>query len=235
MSYYQSPSAVIDLPEVDRATFIRRTYAHLAGALLAFAALAALIVNSSFGINLARAMVGGRFSWLIVLGIYMGVSWLAHSWASSTTKRSTQYLGLGLFVVAEALIFCPLLLAAKWSVDSMILPKAGLITGGLFLGLTWIAFTTRKDFSFMGGFLRLALWIALGAIVASILFGFNLGLFFSFIMVALMAGCVLYDTSNVIHHYRTNQDVAASLSLFASFSTMLWYVIRILLSFASDD
>src|SRR5688572_21797167 len=117
MSYYQSPVAVIDLPEVDRATFIRRTYGHLAGALVAFAALAALILNSSFGISLARMMTGGKFSWLIVLGVYMGVSYLAHNWAASATKKSTQYLGLGLFVVAEALIFCPILLLAS-RVDS---------------------------------------------------------------------------------------------------------------------
>ena len=234
MSYYQTPASVIDLPEVDRATFIRRTYAHLAGALAVFGLLASLILNSSFGVSLAQAMVGGRFSWLVVLGVYMVVSMIAHRWAASATSRGTQYMGLGLFVLAEALIFCPLLLVAT-RIDSLIVPKAALITGGLFLALSWIAFTTRKDFSFLGGFLRVGMWIALGAIVAGILFGFNLGLFFSVIMVVLLAGCVLYDTSNVIHHYRTNQDVAAALSLFASFSTMLWYIIRILISLSSDD
>jgi len=234
MNYYQSPATVIDLPEVDRATFIRRTYAHLAGAVGAFALLATLLLNSTLAPALTKTMLGGRWTWLIVLGVYMLVSHIAHRWAASTTKRSTQYLGLGLYVVATALLFTPLLLIAK-SIDVMIIPKAGLITGGLFLGLTWIAFTTKKDFSFMGGFLRVGMFVAIGAIVASMIFGFNLGLFFSFIMVALLAGCVLYDTSNVIHHYNTSQDVAASLSLFASFSTLLWYVIQILISLGSND
>lgn len=234
MNYSQSPIAVIDLPVADRATFIRRTYAHLAGALGVFALLEAMLLNSPLAPALARTMMGGRFSWLIVLGLYMLVAHIAHRWASSATSRNAQYFGLGLFILAEVVIFAPLLLVAKM-VDPVILPKAALITGGLFLGLTWIAFTTKKDFSFMGGFLRIGGWVALGVIIASMVFGFNLGIIFSSIMVLLLAGCVLYDTSNVIHHYQTNQHVAASLSLFASFSTMLWYVIQILLSLASDD
>jgi FtsH-binding integral membrane protein len=234
MNYYDPPASVIDLPESGRAAFIRRTYAHLAGALAAFALVATLIINSPIGHSMARMMTGGKWAWLVVLGVFMLVSHIAHSWAASATRRSTQYLGLGVFVLLEALIFCPLLLMAK-AVDAAIIPKAALITGGLFLGLTWIAFSTRKDFSFMGGVLKLGFMIALGVIVASIVFGFSLGVVFSFIMVALLGAAVLYETSNVIHHYGTSQDVAASLALFGSFTTMLWYIIQILISFAGDD
>ena len=234
MDYHQTPSAVIDVPVATRATFIRRTYAHLAGSLVVFALIAGLILKTATGVNLARTMVSGKYSWLVVLGVYMLVSWVASTWAASATRRSTQYFGLGLFILAEAVIFSPLLLVAT-RVDSVIIPKAALITAGLFLGLTWIAFSTKKDFSFMAGFLKLGFLVALGAIVASIAFGFNLGIIFSVIMVLLLGCSVLYSTSNVIHHYNTNQDVAASLALFASFTTMLWYIIRILMSLASDD
>ena len=233
MNYYQAPAAVIDLPETDRATFIRRTYGHLAGALLVFGILEYLFLTSGFAKTLTSVMLGGKWSWLIVLGAFMVVSMIAQKWATSAVSRSTQYAGLGLYVLAEAIIFAPLLLLAV-NVDTMILPKAALITTGLFLGLTWVAFTTKKDFSFMGGMLKIGGLIALGTIVASIVFGFNLGIIFSALMVVLLAGSVLYQTSNVLHHYQTTQDVAASLALFASFVTLLWYIIRILISLSNN-
>jgi FtsH-binding integral membrane protein len=234
MNYYQSPAAVIDLPEADRATFIRRTYAHLAGALLAFAALEYIFLSTPIAQTLASVMMGGRWSWLIVLGAFMLVSHVATSWASSAVSRQTQYGGLALYVVAEAIIFAPLLFFVT-RFDAMILPKASLITTGLFLGLTWVAFTTKKDFTFLQGILKVGGFVALGTIVASIAFGFNLGIIFSSLMLLLLGGSVLYQTSNIIHHYRTNQDVAASLALFASFATMLWYVIRILIQISASS
>jgi FtsH-binding integral membrane protein len=231
MNYYETPSAVITLPEADRATFIRRTYGHLAGALLVFAGIEYLLLTTSAAATLASLMLGGRWSWLVVLGLFMLVSWVAGKWASSAVSRGTQYAGLGLYVVAESVIFAPLLYFAT-RLDVMILPKAALITTGLFLGLTWVAFTTKKDFSFLGGILRIGGFVALGTIVASIAFGFDLGIIFSSLM--MLGGSVLYQTSNVIHHYRTSQDVAAALALFASFATMLWYVIRILMQLAAS-
>ncbi len=233
MNYYQSPSAVIDLPETDRATFIRRTYGHLAGALLVFGLLEYVFLTSGFAKTLASVMLGGRWSWLIVLGAFMLVSFVAQKWATSAVSRSTQYAGLGLYVLAEAIIFAPLLLLAT-SVNTMIIPKAALITTGLFLGLTWVAFTTKKDFSFMSGMLKIGGFIALGTILASIIFSFDLGIIFSSLMVVLLAGTILYQTSNVLLHYQTTQDVAASLALFASFVTLLWYVIRILMSLSNN-
>ena len=233
MNYYETPSAVIELPETDRATFIRRTYGHLAAALLAFGAIEYVMLSTPAAAKMTQLMMGGRWSWLVVLGLFMLVSYVASRWASSAVSRGTQYAGLGLYVVAEGLIFAPLLFIAT-GIDAMILPKAAMITTGLFLGLTWVAFTTKKDFSFLQGILRVGGFVALGTILASIVFGFNLGIIFSSLMVLLLGGSVLYQTSNVIHHFRTNQDVAAALTLFASFATMLWYVIRILMQLAAS-
>lgn len=75
----------------------------------------------------------------------------------------------------------------------------------------------------------------MGLIVCAILFGFNLGVLFSGVMVGLAAGYILYDTSNVMHHYRTDQYVAASLALFASVALLFWYVLRLVMSFSSSD
>ena len=70
-------------------------------------------------------------------------------------------------------------------------------------------------------------FVALGFIAASLIFGFSLGNLFAFLMVAFAGGAILYDTSNILHKYRTDQHVAASLSLFASVALLFWYILRI--------
>ena len=215
--------------EVDRATFIRQTYLHVAGALGVFVLLESMLLASPLAPVLTSLMFGNRWSWLIVLGLFMFVSHIATKWASTATSVGGQYAGLGLYVAAEVIILCPLLVMASGYGDGLIL-KAALITGGLFIGLTWVAFTTGKDFSFMAGFLKIAGFVALGTIAVSILFGFSLGIWFTGAMILLVGGCILYQTSNVIHHYQTSQYVAASLALFASIATLFWYVLQMLMS-----
>ena len=218
------------LPE-ERAAFIRKTYAHLAGAVLLFIAFEAYLVMSGAGLWMAQTMLGGRFSWFIVLLAFMGASALANWWANSTTSRPLQYMGLFLFIVAETIIFLPLLfLASLKSGGGEIIIQAGIITAGLFAGLTAVVFMTRKDFSFLGPILTVGGFVALGFIFASLLFGFTLGNVFAFVMVAFAGGAILYDTSNILHRYRTDQHVAASLSLFASVALLFWYILRIFMS-----
>lgn len=219
---------------VDRATFIKQTYLHVAGALGAFVVLESMLMASPLAPALANLMFTGRWSWLIVLGLFMFVSHIATKWASTATSLGGQYAGLGLYVVAEVIILCPLLMLASRFGDGLIM-KAGLITGGLFIGLTWVAFTSGKDFSFMAGFLKIAGLVALGTIVVSMIFGFSLGLWFTGAMILLVGGSILYQTSNVIHHYQTTQYVAASLALFASIATLFWYVLQMLMSLNSRD
>ncbi len=222
-------SAADALPE-ERAGFIRKTYAHLAGAVLIFTLMEAYLISSGAGLAVAQTMLGGRFSWFIVLALFMGVSMLANWWANSQTSKAMQYMGLGLYIVAQAIIFLPLLfIVASYADGYQIFAKAGLVTGGLFLGLTSVVFLTRKDFSFLGPILGIGGFVALGLIAASLLFGFTLGNVFSFAMVAFAGGAILYQTSGILHQYRPNQYVAASLALFASVALLFWYIIRIFL------
>jgi FtsH-binding integral membrane protein len=217
---------------IDRAEFIRKTYTHVALSVLAFIILESILLNWSGAINLVLFMVDG-YNWLIVLGAFMFISHFADKWARTSTSKETQYMGLGLYIVAEAFIFLPILFIANHRVGQNIIGSAGLVTLGLFAGLTFVVLTTKKDFSFLEGALKVGFFIAMGVIVASILMGFNLGLLFSAIMVVFAAGAILYTTSNVLHHYRTDQYVAASLSLFASVMLLFWYILRIFLAF--DD
>jgi FtsH-binding integral membrane protein len=212
----------------ERAEFITKTYTHLAGAIAAFVVLEAVLLNLPGVQNLIGLMVGMRYSWLIVLGAFMLVSWVAESWARSAVSPTKQYLGLGLYVVAEAVIFVPLLWFAG-RIDSSIIPTAGLTTLGLFAVLTAIVFITRKDFSFLRGILMFGGFAALGLIVVAIVVGFSLGPIFTYAMIALACGYILYHTSNVLHHYRIGQHVAAALALFAAVALLFWYILRLFL------
>ena len=216
--------------------FYQKTYLHLAGAIGAFIILEAMLFAIP-GIDLfVFKMIGGGMSWLLVLGLFMGASWIANKWATSDTSRGMQYAGLGLYVVAEAIIFLPLLLiAVRFTGQSHLVGQAAIITLGLFAGLTFVAFTSKKDFSFLGGVLKIGSFVAIGLIVASLLMGFNLGIWFSGAMVLFAGVSILYQTSNIIHNYRPDQHVAASLGLFASVALLFWYVLQILLSLNSSD
>lgn len=221
-------NAAIRAEESERAAFIRRTYMHLGGAILAFAVLETMLQLSPLASVLTGLMVG-RFSWFIVLAAFMGVSYLANNWARSDTSQQKQYLGLGLYVFAEAILFVPLLFIASRFAGDNVIPTALMLTGFLFLGLTAVVLLTRKDFSWLGSILAIGGFVALGFIVASMIFGFSLGLIFSAIMVVYAGGAILYETSNILHQYRTDQHVAASLGLFASVALLFWYVLRIVM------
>ncbi|NLF74025.1 MAG: permease [Candidatus Anammoximicrobium sp.] len=213
----------------ERAGFIAKTYAHLAGAIVAFIAIEAVLLNTPGIENLVGLMLGTRYGWLVVLGLFMVVSWIADSWAQSPVSPTKQYWGLGLFVVAEAVIFVPLLFIAQ-RVDANIIPLAGFTTLVLFSVLTAIVMFTRRDFSFLRTVLLFGGFAAMGLIVVSILFNFALGPIFTYAMIALACGYILYDTSNVLHHYRIGQHIAAALALFAAVALLFWYIVRLFLA-----
>lgn len=228
-SYRSNPFTVAESAADERATFIRRTYGHLAGAILAFIALEAALFQIPGIEEKVFGLLQGQYSWLIVLAAFMAVSWIANKWAMSDTSKGMQYLGLGLYVVAEAVIFLPLLLIAN-SYAPQVIPQAAIVTLLLFGGLTATVFITRKDFSFLRSVITIGFFIALGIIICAVIFGFELGLLFSGAMCLLAAAAILYTTSNILHHYHTEQYVAASLALFAAVALLFWYILRIFLS-----
>ena len=217
----------------ERVAFIKKTYAHLAGAMGIFVLLEALLLNLPGIENLIVRMIGGRFSWLLVMGAFIGVSYIAERWARSSVSPATQYLGLGLFVVAEAIIFLPLLWIAANYGGPNVIPAAAIMTLTLFAGLSGFVLVSRKDFSFLRPVLMIASLGAFGFIICGMIFGFDLGLVFTTAMVVLASGYVIYDTSNVLHHYRIGQHVAASLALFASIALMFWYILQLVMSLSN--
>ena len=209
-------------PVETRAAFITRTYNHLMGAIVAFTLLEFWLFSSGLAERIASVLLSG--SWLLVLGGFIVVSWIASRVAATSESLGAQYAALSGFIVAEAIIFVPLLFMAN-QIAPGVITSAALVTLLGFGGLTAVAFTTRKDFSFLGGLLRWAMILALLAIVSAVLFGFSLGTWFSVAMVGVAGAAILYDTSNVLKRYPEDRYVAGALQLFASVALMFWYVL----------
>ena len=212
-----------------RAEFIRKTYVHLAGAVAVFIAIETYLIQSGIAEQLARLMTGG-LTWLAVLGGFSLLGWFSRGLAGRADSVSLQYGGLAIYVVAEALLFAPLIYIASMMSDPTVIPTAGILTALMFVGLSTVALTTGKDFTFLGGALKIGGFVALGAIVCSVMFGFQLGVFFSILMVGFAMAAILYDTSKIMNSYTKDQYVAASLELFASVALLFWYVLRIVMS-----
>ena len=215
----------------DKTQFIKKAYMHLAGALAAFGLLVAAMINLGWG-EIAMQMLGkSQYSWLIVMAVFMGVSWFANNMAHSGASKEKQYAGLALYVLVQSAIFVPLVFTAlSYAPDGSLLQSAALVTGALVAGLSAIAFITKKNFGFLGRILMISGFVAMGIIVAAIIFGFTLGLLFSGIMIIFASASILHSTSNIIHEYRNDQYVAASLSLFSSIALLLWYVLQFFMS-----
>lgn len=234
----------------DRVSFIKKTYVHLLGAILLFAGLLWCFFKipflyTKFSWPLTEwAVLGPRWHWAVVLAAFVGASAMATYFAKHTQSRAVQYLGLGLYVLAESIIFVPLLMIveavtaniiAKGGSDPNIIRDAAFSTVGIFAALSAVVFFMKKDFSFLAGALAIGSAAAMMLVILSLLFGFNLGIVFSIAMVVLAAGYILFQTSQVLAHWETTSHVAAALELFSSIALMFWYIIRIFLSMRGDD
>lgn len=219
---------VINAKEIERSQFYKKTYSHVAMAILAFI-LVETVLLKVVPEEYIYMMVGQKYSWLLIIGAVWLASMLANKWTLSQS-RSTQYLGLGLYVILQAIIFLPLLYMATAYTTGDVIYQAAILTLALFGGLTAFAFLSNKDFSFLRSAIVIGGFVALGLIVAGTIFGFDLGLWFSVGMVLLASASILYETSKLKNVYNTEQYVGASLQLFASIMLLFWYILRILMS-----
>lgn len=224
--------SLMQVNDAERAVFYRKTYAHVALATLLFIIIESVFLSITPLVEFMLGMLDG-WKWFIVLGLFMFATNYAERVAHSSHDKSTQYLALLLFVVAEALIFIPLIYIALVfgeMNESDVLNQAAITTLALFTGLSAVVLITKKDFSFLRSIITIGSFVALGIIIAGMIFGFNLGLVFSGGMVLLAAAAILYQTSNLVHQYSTDQYVGASLGLFASLMLLFWYILSIFMS-----
>ena len=215
----------------ERVAFIKKTYLHVAGSLVALSLMLAALVN--FVPNDVLQSIFGRGSYVGPLVIFIGfivVTQVARSMAQGHKPIGMQYLGLALFTAAFAFVLWPAIwMCTNLTQYSGVLGQAVILTLALAGGLTATAFVTKTDFSFMRSALSILTFVAIAAMFAGYLFHFDLGLFFSIAMVILMGGFILYDTSNVIHHYGTHEYVGAAVEIFSSIVVMFSWILDIVM------
>lgn len=229
--YYDSPSfvSVAEATPAERAIFFRKTYGHVAASLAVLAVLEAILLNSP-AIALVPIMAGSNITWLISIGLFMWASHVAEKWSLSAASSQKQYQGLGLYLIAEAVILMPLLfVAVSMTRGPEIILQAGVLTLTLAAALTLTAFTTKTDFSFLGAILKVGFIVAVGVMLLSMVFGFTLGLVFCGAMILLAAGSILYSTQQMVHAYRPTQHVAAALGIVANIALLFWYILSFIM------
>ncbi|HUQ07769.1 MAG TPA: Bax inhibitor-1 family protein [Kofleriaceae bacterium] len=227
--------AVATLGVSERVAFLRRTYAHLGAAVVIWAVATALFMKSDLSLRYMAWVGGNSINMLLVFGGFMIAGWAARSMAMHGTSKTIQYAGLALEIAAYTLLTQPILWYAYFYSKSTadfneLVLTAALLTGLIFVGLTLTVFITKKDFSFLRGILMVCSFAALGVILASFIFGFQLGAIWCGLVIALMAGYILYETSSIMRDFPPTFHVAAALMLFATAATLFIYVLRLLVS-----
>lgn len=232
MNSLQTHIPAVNLPEEDRVAFVIRVYQHVLAAVAAFVAIEALFFMTGIAEGIYDA-TGSGSRWLLMLGAFMVGQWFVSQAVTDLENPARQYAGLFGSAAIYAVLFAPFLFYVYNVKDSSgTVASAAVVTAIGFALLSFIAFTTRKDLSFMRPLVMWGFGGAMLLIVAALLFGWNLGVWFSVAMVALSGAAILYQTQNIIRNFPANAYVAAAVQLFGSVMTMFWYILRI---FASRD
>lgn len=222
---------VATLSEEARTTFLVKVYQHLAAAIGIFVVAEMVLFTTGLAEAMYEFLQRSSASWLLIMGGFMVVSWFATKAAHDLQDTGKQYGGLFAIAIGEALIFAPFLYYVFNVQDSSgTVASAAVITGLGFAGLTAVALITRKDLSFLRPLVMWGFVVALVLIVGAVLFGLNLGVWFSVAMIGLAGASILYKTQEIFRHFPEEAYVGAAVQLFASLMTMFWYVLRLLSS-----
>ena len=225
-----SMAPVSSLTVEDRSEFIWKCYAHVVGAILSLIAVEYYLFSSGAAGAIAGAMMQSPLA--VMIG-FIALSWGASHVAHRLESTAAQYAALAAFVVLWAVMFVPLLAMAMIYGEQRgvnIIEDAAVVTVFGCAALIATVMITRKDFSFLRGVMVWGFFIAIGLIIASWAFGFHLGTWFSVGMIGFAGIAILYDTSNIMHHYPQDKYVAASMALFASIAMMFFYILRLFMS-----
>ena len=201
---------------------IRNTYALLSMTLL----FSALTAGASMVLNLPHPGL------LLTLGGYFGLLFLTSKlrnsvWGLASVFALTGFMGYTLGPILNSYLLLP-------NGSQTVMTAMG-ATGAIFLGLSGYALTSRKDFSFLGGFLFAGILVAFLAGLGALFFEMpGLSLAVSSLFVLLMAGLILYQTSELVHGGETNY-IMATVTLYVSIFNLFTSLLHLLGALGSDD
>jgi modulator of FtsH protease len=204
----------------ERIAFIRKVYA------LFFVGILFAVGGVMLGFAFPPVMIAARqHPWImliLMLGGVMGAQAVRH-------VPGVNLLALFGFTTLTGVIISPLLyIVSKTNPVSIF--QAGVLTVGIFGGLTAYVFLSNRDFSFLRGMVTVGLIVIIIAGLFNVIFVGSLGLGFALAVATLLlfAGFVLYDTSNIIRRYPTNEYVSGALALYLDALNIFLALLRIL-------
>ncbi|OOG27140.1 BAX inhibitor protein [Thioalkalivibrio denitrificans] len=200
---------------------IRNTYM-LLSMTLAFSAVMAFV-----------AMVTGAqpISWIVMIGVFIGGPFVIYAlrnsiWSLPLTFVFTGFMG---YVLGPIVTFY----LAQPNGSEIVMGALG-TTAIMFVGLSAYALTTRKDFSFLGGFVFVGFLVVLAAIVANLFLGLPaLSLTISAAAVLVVSAAILFDTSRMVHDGETNY-VMMTVSLYANIYVLFLHLLNLFHAFTGD-
>lgn len=229
MDGYHRETVVAEAPEDARVAFVRRTYAHLAVSVLCLVGLIACMRLAHVDRAIIGMIVASPLTLLAVFALFIAGGFLAQYMARADFPPAVKYAGLALYTVIEAISLLPIITYAEFRFSMEIINQASLLSMLVFGGLTATVFISRKDFSFLRSGLIVLGTVMFGLIILSILGMGGLGMWFSALGIILAAGYILYDTSKIMHHYRTDEHVGAAIELLADVVLLFYYILRLLM------
>jgi uncharacterized protein len=230
-----APLPIAQQPVEVRSEFMRGVYTNLVLGIVAFIGIEFVLLSDVLFATPPAAYITELVistNWLLILGGFMLVSWMASRLSVNARTPGQQWAGYGLLILANALLFAtPLYIAANVPelAASNTIGTAALLTVVAFIGLSLVAVRSSKDFSFLGVLLKWGGILALIAIVAGVLTGTGLGTLFIVAMIGFAGGAILYDTQKIYRAFPPGTEVVAAMHLFSSIALLFWYVLQLLM------
>ena len=186
--------------------------------------LSLTLAMSAITAGIAMATGAPTVHWVIMLAVFIGMPFLISSLRNSVWSLPLTFLFTGIM----GYILGPIIgLYLQLPNGSQIVATSFGLTAAVFIGLSGYALASRKDFSFMGGFLAVGLIVVLVAIVANIFLQLPaLSLAISSAAVILMSGMILFDTSRMVNGGEDNY-VMMTVSLFANIYVLFTHMLNL--------
>ncbi|MAE77253.1 MAG: hypothetical protein CMJ85_10340 [Planctomycetes bacterium] len=201
----------------ERLTFLRKTYSLVLLGIAVFASTAMAAQEVGVVNDIAKSLFG--MGWLLML-VWIGSAFLVRAVARTPGVGMVLYLAYAAFL---GIMITPLLLDATDSVG-----PAAIMTLSIFGGLTAYVFVTKHDFSFLGGILAIGMFAMIGIAIVGMIFGLQMGAWYSIGGALLFSGYILYDTSNILHRCRIDEPLPAAIELFVDIVMLFWFILSLL-------
>jgi FtsH-binding integral membrane protein len=225
---YSSPytyGVVSDAPDQVRSEFIRRVYN------LFFVSMLITVGAGYFAAQPAiMPAVLGMLPALLIGGLVVGLVM-----AFTQRKPGVNVAMLILYSVIQGAIAGPLLLLLNRFAPGIPM-QAMVLTVTVFGGLSFYAATSKKDFSFLGGFLTIAVLGLIGASVVMFFFQTPLlSMVYSVAGILIFSAYILYDTSNIMNRLGPDEVASGAISLYLDFINLFWFILRLLMELNRRD